>query len=132
MNKVKSMAQTIGEAIRLLSKIGKFDILDIQMDNKRDTEHRILHKFREIVILPIHAITNNLDFIMCKGNKTVTTADNVKCKVVQWKELHLLGSDDEIRKLYGISAWDYSMKFYEYDKDMQSMTLIKMKLEKEE
>lgn len=126
------MAKTIGEALQLLSKVGQFDILNIQMESNRDTEHRILHKFREIVILPIHAITNNVDFILCKGKKTVTTADNVKCKVVQWKELHLLESDEEIRKLYGISAWDYAKKFYDYDHNMQSMTLIKMKLEKEE
>lgn len=126
------MAETIGEAIRQLQKLGQFDIVDFGMEINRDTEHRILHKFRETVILPIHAVTNNIDFIMCTGKKTVTTADNVRCNVVQWKELHLLESDEEIRNLYGISAWDYAKKFYNYDKNMQNMTLIKMKLEKEE
>lgn len=48
------MAKTIGEVLHLLSKVGQFDILSIEMNNNRDTEHRILHKFREIVILPIH------------------------------------------------------------------------------
>lgn len=126
------MAKTIGEVLHLLSKVGQFDILSIEMNNNRDTEHRILHKFREIVILPIHCITNNIDFVMCTGKKTVATADNVKCKVVQWKELHLLDAEEEIQKLYNMSAWDYAKKFYDYDKNMQSMTLIKMKLEKED
>lgn len=126
------MVKTIGEAIRQLQKIGQFDILDIHMEINRDTEHRILHKFKKVVIVPVHAVTNNIDFIMCKGKKTVTTADNVRCNVVQWKELHLLESDEDIHNLYGISAWDYAKKFYDYDKNMQSMTLIKMKLEKED
>lgn len=126
------MAKTIGEVLHLLSKVGQFDILSIEMNNNRDTEHRILHKFREIVILPIHCVTNNIDFIMCTGKKTVTTADNVKCKVAQWKELHLLDAEEEIQKLYNMSAWNYAKKFYDYDKNMQSMTLIKMKLEKED
>lgn len=126
------MAKTIGEALQLFAKVGQFDILNIEMNNNRDTEHKILHRFKEVLILPIHCITNNLDFIMCSGKKTVITADKVKCKVVQWKELHLLDSEEEIQKLYGISAWEYARKYYEYDHNMQSMTLIKMKLEKEE
>lgn len=125
------MAETIGEAIRQLQKLGQFDIVDFGMEINRDTEHRILHKFREIVILPIHCITNNIDFIMCTGKKTVTTADNVRCNVVQWKELHLLDAEEEIQKLYNMSAWNYAKKFYDYDKNMQNMTLIKMKLKKE-
>lgn len=125
------MAKTIGEALQLFAKVGQFDILNIEMNNNRDTEHKILHRFKEVLILPIHCITNNLDFIMCTGKKTVITVDKVKCKVVQWKELHLLDSEEDIQKLYGISAWEYARKYYEYDHNMQSMTLIKMKLEKE-
>lgn len=126
------MAQTIGQALKELSRLGQFDIVDFNMELNRDTEHRILHKFREILIIPIHALTSNVDFVLCKGRKTVLTADNVKCKVVQWKELHLLDAEEEIQKLYNMSAWDYAKKFYDYDKNMQSMTLIKMKLEKED
>lgn len=126
------MVQTIGQALKELSRLGQFDIVDFNMELNRDTEHRILHKFREILIIPVHAVTNNIDFVLCKGRKTVITADNIKCKVVQWKELHLLDAEEEIQKLYGMSAWNYAKKFYDYDKNMQSMTLIKMKLEKED
>lgn len=63
------MAKTIGEALQLFAKVGQFDILNIEMNNNRDTEHKILHRFKEVLILPIHCITNNLDFIMCKGKK---------------------------------------------------------------
>lgn len=68
---------------------------------------------------------------MCKGKKTVFTSDGIKASVVQWKELHLLEMESEIQRIYKMSAWDFAKRWYSYDKCLQSMTFIYMKLEKE-
>ena len=65
---------------------------------------------------------------MVTGVITKDTVPNPKTHYGKSK----LQAEEEIQKLYGISAWEYARKYYEYDHNMQSMTLIKMKLEKEE
>lgn len=121
----------IGEILSALQKIGDFQLTDFSMETNRDTKHHVKHKFAEEIILPIHTVTSNVDFIMCKGTKEVLTSDGIKAKVVLWKELHLLEMESEIQRIYKMSAWDFAKRWYSYDKCLQSMSFIYMKLEKE-
>ena len=114
--------------------IEKFDleITDYGMDIMRDTEHNVLHKFQPKIIIPISAISNNADFVCCKGKKHIITADNIRCECINWKEWNLLDMEEEVKKLYNCSAWDFAMKWHRYDKKMVSMSFIEMELKKEE
>ena len=60
------MAETIGEALVLLQRLGG-DVVGMSLDNNNPTEHHVLHKFKEPMILPYYAVTNNCSLIMRKG-----------------------------------------------------------------
>ena len=116
--------------VQKLVKAFDLEIIDYKMDNNRNTEHKVKHSFKEEIIVPIHAVSSNMDFICCKGQKIVHMSDNVVCECTEWKELHLLAMDDEVERLYHISAWDLAKKWFSFDPKMVSMTFIYMKLRK--
>lgn len=126
------MADTLGEALRILERLGQFELTGISMDNNKATSHFINHSFREMIIVPYVAITNNVDFLMSNGDKFITTADGIKCKVQSYEEKHICELEQDIQSLYGIDAWSFVKRWYKADKDMQSMYFIKIKLVKEE
>lgn len=103
------MAKTIGEALRLIQRLGG-DIVGMSLDNNNPTEHNVLHKFKETMIVPYYAVTNNCSLIMSKGDHYVTTADGIHCKVVSWEEKHICELEDKIQRLYNMSCWDYLMQ----------------------
>lgn len=71
------MNAQIGKLLRV------FDIENMEIDaNRGETYHHIKHKFRDVVILPFAAISNNIDFLMFdKATKHVKTSDDVECVV---------------------------------------------------
>lgn len=131
MNKVKSMAETIGEALVLMQRLG-VDIISMSLDNNNPTEHHVLHKFKETMIVPYYAVTNNCSLIMSKGDHYVTTADGIHCKVVSWEEKHIFDLEDKVRELYGIDLLRYLKSWYKATKGcMDSMHFLILKLKKE-
>lgn len=124
------MAKNIAEAIRLLQKIGFNEITNMKLDNTSTTYHVIKHKFREEVCIPLVAITNNIDFFVSKGEKEVICSDGIKAKVVNYKECHICTLEEDIRRMYNMDIFSFLKKWYNYDKCMDSMTFIKMKLKK--
>ena len=126
------MAETIGEALVLLQRLGG-DIISMSLDNNNPTEHNVLHKFRDSeIVIPWAALTNNIAMVMSKGDHYVTTADGIHCKVVSWEEKHICELEDEIQRLYHIDAWSYLCKWYKATKGcMDSMHFLILKLKKE-
>lgn len=124
------MAKSIIEALGMLQKIGVNDIVNMKIDNNMDTVHAINHRFREELIVPFVGITNNVNFIMSKGEKTIICADGVQAKLIEYKEVHICELEQTIQDLYKINAWDFVKRWYRTEKRMDSMTFIKMKLEK--
>lgn len=126
------MAETIGEALVLLQRLGG-DVVTMSLDNNNPTEHNVLHKFKETMILPYYSVTNNVSLVMSKGDHYVTTADGIHCKVVSWEEKHICELEDEIQRLYHIDAWNYLCKWYKATKGcMDSMHFLILKLKKDE
>ena len=126
------MAETIGEALVLLQRLGG-DVVGMSLDNNNPTEHNVLHKFKETMILPYYAVSNNCSLIMSKGDHYVTTADGIHCKVVSWEEKHICELEDEIQRLYHIDAWSYLCKWHKATKGcMDSMHFLILKLKKDE
>lgn len=126
------MAKTIGEALVLLQRLGG-DIVGMSLDNNNPTEHNVLHKFKETMIVPYYAVTNNVSLVMSKGDHYVTTADGIHCKIVSWEEKHICELEDEIKRLYNISCWDYLMRWFKATNGcMDSMHFLIIKLKKDE
>lgn len=133
MNKVKSMAETIGEALVLIQRLGG-DITGMSLDNNNPTEHNVLHKFRDSeIVIPWAALTNNFAMVMSKGDHYVTTADGIHCKVVSWEEKHICELEDEIQRLYNMDCWSYIKRWHKATKGcMDSMHFLIIKLKKDE
>ena len=126
------MAETIGEALVLLQRLGG-DVVGMSLDNNNPTEHHVLHKFKETMILPYYAVTNNCSLIMSKGDHYVTTADCIHCKVVSWEEKHICELEDEIQRLYNMDCWSYIKRWHKAAKGcMDSMHFLILKLKKDE
>lgn len=126
------MAETIGEALRLIQRLGG-DVVGMSLDNNNPTEHYVLHKFKETMIVPYYAVTNNCSLIMSKGDHYVTTADGIHCKVVSWEEKHICELEDEIQRLYNMDCWSYIKRWYKATKGcLDSMHFLILKLKKDE
>lgn len=126
------MAKTIGEALVLLQRLGG-DITGMSLDNNNPTEHNILHKFKETMIVPYYAVSNNISLVMSKGDHYVTTADGIHCKIVSWEEKHILDLEDKIRELYGIDILTYLKRWHKATNgNMDSMHFLILKLKKNE
>lgn len=69
------MAETIGEALVLLQRLGGY-VVGMSLDNNNPTEHNVLHKFKETMIVLYYAVKNNCSLIMSKGDHYVNTADD--------------------------------------------------------
>lgn len=126
------MATSLAEAIQLLSKTFDTEIVNFRMDNNEPTYHRINHKFRETIIVPYIAIEHNLSFLTNKADRYVMYADGITAKVVEAKEVHICELEDDIQKLYGISAWQFMTRWYQTYKGMSSMEFVVIKVRKEE
>ena len=126
------MAETIGEALVLMQRLGG-DVVGMSLDNNNPTEHNVLHKFKETMIVPYCAVTSNVSLVMSKGDHYVTTADGIHCKVMSWEEKHICELEDKIRELYNINTWDYVKKWFKATKGcMDSMHFLILKLKKDE
>ncbi len=124
------MAKNIVEALEMFQRAGFKDITSMSIDNNQPTFHAINHRFKEEVVVPFVGITSNIDFVMSKGDKTIGCADGIQAKVVEWKDCHICTLEDDIKRIYGIDAWAFVKRWYQTEKRMDSMTFIKMKLEK--
>ena len=104
-----------------------------EVNNDREiTYHRINHSFKNEIIVPIVAISNNIDFLLCKCEKRVLTSDNVECTVESHEEVHMCKLGDDVKRLYDMEMWPYIMRWYNVDPNMSSMEFVKIKLKKYE
>ena len=124
------MAKSIPEAIAMFQRHGFKDVISMSLDNNKTTHHAINHRFKDVVIVPFVGLTQNIDFCMSKGDKIIRCADGVEAKVLEWKDAHICELEKDIQDLYHIDAWSFLKRWWATEKRMDSMTFIKMKLEK--
>lgn len=125
------MAQTLGEAIRLLNRLGVFDITDMSMDNNSENTYKIAHRFQEEVIVPLLAIQNNCGFVLSKGDKYLLFADNITAKVFEWDSKSIVSLEEDIKRLYNLDAWYFLKKWYGVYPQMTSLDFLHIKVGKE-
>lgn len=124
------MAKSIGEALMLLQEF-ECDITAMSLDNNNPTEHFVNHSFKQKIIVPFVGVTNNCSFVLSKGDHYITTADKIRCKVVNWNEKHICELEEEIQKLYGIDAWSFVKRWYKSAPQMDSMHFLVLNLTKD-
>ena len=95
-----------------------------------DVTSQVAHRYKECMILPLVAISDNFNFVMTCGKRFVITQDGVKCDVIEYEEKHICQLEDDIRALYGVDAWTFTKKWYNFNNTMDSMTFVKLKLKK--
>lgn len=96
------------------------------------SEHYIKHRWREELILPVRCIVHNIDFVTKKEEKYIIGTDNVKGKVVFWKEIHLCELEEKIKKLYNLSVWDFMKRWFDNGEEFDSAHFIYIKSKKVE
>lgn len=102
------------------------------MERNETSYHKVRHKYRDEIIVPYIAVQKNIDFMLNRGDKYLITADDVRAKVLESKEIHVCELEADINRLYNLSAWDYLCRWYKSEKSMDSMHLLHIKLRKEE
>ena len=107
------------------------NVVDRDM-NKEKTYHRVLHSFKEELIVPIAAITNNVDFLFNGKEciRIVKTSDGTECFVEHFEEVHMCELEADIKRLYGMEPWPYIMRWHKVQPNMHSMDFIKMKIKR--
>lgn len=88
------------------------------------------HNFSEEVIIPLAALSYNLEILSGRENK-VNTMDGVECVVTKIDEIHVLSEDASgiIKRLYNIDVMTYLM-MWNRRLSMSSMWLAHVKLKK--
>ena len=107
--------------------------IDVNKD-KEVTYHRINHSFKTEILVPVAAISNNIDFLMNDKNaiRMVKTSDNIECVVESFEEVHICTLETDIKRLYGMEPWPYVMRWYKVVPLMHSMDFVRVKLKKYE
>lgn len=106
------------------------EIISTNIAMEKDTTHLLKHKYQEEVIVPLVAVSENIDFLFNRGRRMVITADGVSCLVEKAEEIHLMKMEEDVQNLYKMSAWAFAQRWYSYYPDMDSMTFLKIKLKK--
>jgi hypothetical protein len=92
---------------------------------------RVNHKYREEIVVPLVAISNNICFLLERDKeRIVITADDVKCNVVDYKEVHIACDEFEslIKRLYNLDAYTFIKKWYSKKREMDSMFFVYIKM----
>lgn len=92
--------------------------------------YQLKHRYRPEVIVPYIGISNNALFLIDKDDRYVYTADNVRCLVEDVQYKHIFELEKEIQDNYKLDVLSFLKRWYDADRNMQSMEMIILKLKK--
>ena len=93
-------------------------------------KYRIRHTYKPKIIIPVNGISDNLDFLLDKGERIVVTSDNVECRALNVEEKHLCDLESEIQSIYNCDAWSWVKRWYKIDNMVSDLRVITMELYK--
>ena len=102
------------------------------MSNEKENLYEINHSYKEEIIVPIVAVSNNISFLMNNEVKCAIMGDGGKSEILAYEEVHICTLESDIRRLYNVGAWDFMRKWYKVYPEMNSMLFLKIKLKKYE
>lgn len=92
--------------------------------------YQLKHRYREEVVVPYVAIGDNCQFFMDNEVKYIITADGVKCIVESCEYKHIFELEEKIKNDYKMDILSFLKRWYDTDKNMQSMEMVVLKLKK--
>lgn len=92
--------------------------------------YKVNHRYKDRIIVPLMAVTKSIDFIVKDEEKYVITADNVKCKVKFLWIRNIFDIQEEIQKMYQLSAWDFLSRWHSVYVNLTNIDFFVMGLEK--
>lgn len=101
-------------------------------EEQKESIYHINHRYKEEIIVPLVAVTNNICFLFDKEERQATMGDGTIAKVISCEEVHICALDADINRMYGITPWDFVRRWYKIYPRMDSMFFLKMKLTKDE
>ena len=102
------------------------------MGGKEKRYYKINHRYRDIMILPLSAVSRTFEFITSDINDIgVITADNIKCKIKHLHIRNIFDLEKEIEKQYSIPAWDFLKRWYGIHNNLTSIDFFVLYVEKE-
>lgn len=101
------------------------------MSEREECLYHINHRFREEVIVPLAAITNNINFLFSNDERIVLLGDGTKGKVTSCEEVHICALEQDINNLYKMGAWDFIKRWYKIYPNMDTMYFVKLKITNE-
>jgi hypothetical protein len=96
------------------------------------TIYPVRHSYKDEIIVPYAAITNNVSFLFAKDEKLILTSDNQLCDIVDWYDKHICELSFDINRIYGITAWDFILRWHRAIPSMDSMSFVVIKLKKKD
>ena len=94
--------------------------------------HKVNHSYRDKIIVPMIAVTNNYRFVITDEQRYIITADEVKCKVTHIEVRNIFDLESDIDKIYKLSAWDFLKRWYNVNNNLSSIDFFVIELKKEE
>lgn len=125
------MISNIEQALKYVQRTCTFDITSMNNDYTETTTHHIRHRFRNVIIVPMIAITDNVKFFTNKGTRRIVLADNTVCFAEKHETIHLCDLEDSIQEIYNISVWEFVKTWHKMEKNMDSMHFVKIWLKKD-
>lgn len=92
--------------------------------------YQLKHRYREEVVVPYVAIRNNCQFFSDNSDKFVITADGIRCLVSDCEYKHIFELEEKIKTDYKMDTMSFLKRWYDMDKNMQSMEMVVLKLKK--
>ena len=93
--------------------------------------YKVNHRYRPKIIVPYIEIIHNIDFLTSNDSLYVLTADNVKCNVIERKEVYYTDILDTIKEIYGIDYKQFIEKWQKvYGNNITTDWLVLIELNK--
>lgn len=93
--------------------------------------YKIKHSYKDVIIIPVIAIVDKeLEFLVNKEDKEVVTTDGIISKVEKCNIFNICELEKDVKEIYNIDCWSFLKRWYNYDKRIDSLMMIKMKLKK--
>jgi len=79
-----------------------------------DKKYIVRHDPSNELVIPLSALTNNIDFLLSKSKKSVIFSDGTEKEVKEYREINILSEEgkDIIKRIYNISWYKFIEVWY--------------------
>lgn len=90
--------------------------------------HHVFHRYAKEMILPYCAFDDNLGLIKSCEHRFIVCSDGIRAELLEYAEKHICELEEDIQRIYQISAWDFLKRWYKSGLIPRNMYFLKLKL----